>query len=63
MNDWSDGNGWGSHQGQFSLEPASIVGGGGGGGGGRKKGTGSKKEGNSNSYLYSRLGDGGGCAA
>lgn len=28
MNDWSHGNGWGSHQGQFSLEPASIVGGG-----------------------------------
>ena len=33
----------------------SIVGGGGG--------TGSKKEGNSDSYLYSRLGDGSGCAA
>ena len=50
----------GSHQGHFSLETGSILG---GGGGGRKKGTGSKKEGNSNSYLYSRLGDGNGCAA
>ena len=34
MNDWSHGNGWGSHQGQFSLEPASIVGVGGEGAGG-----------------------------
>ena len=42
----------GSHQGHFSLETGSILGGG-GWGEGRKKGTGSKKEGNSNSYLYS----------
>ena len=41
MNDWSHGNGWGSHQGQFSLEPASIDGGGGEGGGGGVEG---KKE-------------------
>ena len=56
--------------GQMGMDGAVIrvslawnQGGGGGGGGGRKKGTGSKKEGNSNSYLYSRLGDWSGCAA
>ena len=53
-----------SHQGHFSMEPGSIVRGvGEGGQRGRKKVTDSKKEGNSNSYLYSRLGDGSGCAA